>query len=182
MLPDGQDIELLSAQRLRRKRAELEAELRALTRERARLEARVQELREALEDLERRFAAYRRRAQSDRVASREVGMIDAVRTLLPAIDDLERTLFFAERAENEQLREGLRMALDNLARALAQLNIHPIQAVGEKFDPHLHEAVGQIVTEEVPEETVLEVVQKGYRYKDTVIRPARVKVAVRKEA
>jgi len=103
-----------------------------------------------------------------------------VKELLPVLDDLERALAAAEEHEEAKLEEGVRLVHRELDDALAREGLAEIETDGQ-FDPHVHEALlSQPSSEE--EGTVIEVVQKGYKLGDRVLRPARVVVAAPQEA
>jgi molecular chaperone GrpE len=98
-----------------------------------------------------------------------------VKELLPVLDDLERALAAAEQHEEAKLEEGVRLVHAELASALEREGLAEIETDG-RFDPHVHEALLSQPSE-AEEGSVLEVVQKGYRLGDRVVRPARVVVA-----
>jgi molecular chaperone GrpE len=102
-----------------------------------------------------------------------------VKELLPVLDDLERALAAAEEHEEAKLEEGVRLVHRELASALAREGLAEIETNGH-FDPHVHEALLSQPSDE-NEGSVLEVVQKGYRLGDHVLRPARVVVAAAKQ-
>ncbi|MGX7350927.1 co-chaperone GrpE [Enterococcus canis] len=104
---------------------------------------------------------------------------DLAKKLLPAIDNLERAL--ATEVADEQgasLKKGIEMVLESLQHALKEEGIEPIQAIGETFDPNVHQAVQTIpATSEQPADTIVEELQKGYQLHDRVLRPSMVIVA-----
>jgi molecular chaperone GrpE len=137
-----------------------------------------------LNDLKRlaaEFENYRKRvareqqALSARAAERLVG------ELLPIVDDLERALEAAEEHEEAKLEEGVRLVQRQLAAVLEREGLAEIETDG-KFDPHVHEALLSQPSPDQSEGTVIEVLQKGYRLGDRVLRPARVIVAAAKES
>lgn len=102
-------------------------------------------------------------------------------SLLPAVDNLERAL---EAAKNDQgstnasaLEAGVALILKQFLETLEKAGVKPVEARGTPFDPHFHHAVMQVETADLPEGTVVEVLQKGYLLKDRLLRPAMVKVA-----
>ncbi|MDX6506609.1 MAG: molecular chaperone GrpE, partial [Gaiellaceae bacterium] len=101
-----------------------------------------------------------------------------VKELLPVLDDLERALAAAEEHEEAKLEEGVRLVHRELAETLAREGLAEVETDGQ-FDPHVHEALLSQPSDE-DEGTVIEVVQKGYRLGDRVVRPARVVVAAPK--
>ncbi|MGH3080125.1 MAG: nucleotide exchange factor GrpE, partial [Gaiellaceae bacterium] len=102
-----------------------------------------------------------------------------VKELLPVLDDLERALGAAEQHEEAKLEDGVRLVHRSLAEALSREGLAEIETEG-KFDPHVHEA---LLTQpsEAEEGSVIEVLQRGYKLGDRVLRPARVVVAGPKE-
>ncbi len=137
---------------------------------------------EHLNDLKRvaaEFENYRKRvlrAQESLVARAHERL---VKELLPVLDDLERALAAAEEHEEATLEEGVRLVHRELADALAREGLAEIETNGV-FDPHVHEALLSQPSDQ-DEGSVLEVVQKGYRLGDRVLRPARVVVAAPRE-
>ncbi len=121
------------------------------------------------------FENARKRAARDQRDFQEYALADAVRSLLPAIDSLERALEAA--GESGELRSGLELVHRQFHDALAKLGVKAVAAVGAKFDPHVHQAVEMVDTEEAPDHTVLEELQRGYKLKERLLRPAMVRVA-----
>ena len=99
-----------------------------------------------------------------------------VRELLPVLDDLERALEAAERHEEAQLVEGVKLVEKSLRASLAKEGLAEIDTDGP-FDPHVHEALLTQPSDASASGSILEVVQRGYRFGDRVVRPARVIVA-----
>jgi molecular chaperone GrpE len=103
-----------------------------------------------------------------------------IKALLPVLDNLERALVHASgEGKGEALAEGVRLTLEGLLGALEKFGLAPVNAAGEPFDPNFHEAVMQKEDPDVENNTVLEVVQKGYTLNDRLIRPAMVIVSRR---
>lgn len=134
---------------------------------------------EYLDDL-RRLAAdfdnYRKRELRDRQQLVARSGERVVTKLLPVLDDLERALEAAEQHEEAKVLDGVRMTRDALAGVLASEGVDEIAADGA-FDPHVHEALMTQPADGVESGTVVQVVQRGYRIGDAVLRPARVVVA-----
>ena len=133
---------------------------------------------EHLNDLKRvaaEFENYRKRVLRDQESLVARAHERLVKELLPVLDDLERALAAAEEHEEAKLEEGVRLVHRELAAALAREGLAEIETNGV-FDPHVHEALLSQPSE-AEEGSVLEVVQKGYRLGDRVLRPARVVVA-----
>src|SRR5947199_2800390 len=138
---------------------------------------------EYLTDLKRvaaDFENYRKRAARDQESLVARAHERLVKELLPVLDDLERALAAAEEHEEAKLEEGVRLVHAELAAALEREGLAEIETNG-RFDPHVHEALLSQPSEG-EEGSVLEVVQKGYRLGDRVVRPARVVVAAPAEA
>jgi molecular chaperone GrpE len=143
------------------------------------LERERDEYLDALQRLKAEFDNYRKRAAREQVEQKARATERLVKELLPVLDDLERALAAAEDHEEATLEEGVRLVHRELAAALAHEGLAEIETNGH-FDPHVHEALlSQPSSEE--EGSVIEVVQKGYRLGDRVLRPARVVVAAAQE-
>jgi molecular chaperone GrpE len=122
----------------------------------------------------------RKRARRDVAAAETRGVARLARELLPALDNFERALAAAEAEEADEehhLTRGIRLVQNELLAALTRVGIEPYSPKGERFDPHQHEAVAQQAVEGAEPGTVVEVYQAGYRYRDDVLRPAKVVVA-----
>jgi molecular chaperone GrpE len=137
-----------------------------------------------LDDLRRlaaEFDNYKKRVARDQQALSARATERLVKELLPIVDDLERALAADTRAGSAeaQLEEGVRLVHRQLASALEREGLAEIETEG-KFDPHVHEALLSQPSE-ADEGSVIEVLQKGYRLGDRVLRPARVVVAAPKE-
>jgi len=138
---------------------------------------------EYLNDLKRvaaEFENYRKRVLRDQESLVARAHERLVRELLPVLDDLERALAAAEEHEEAKLEEGVRLVHRELKAALDREGVAEIETDGH-FDPHVHEALLSQPSE-AEEGSVLEVLQKGYKLGDHVLRPARVVVAAAQEA
>lgn len=122
------------------------------------------------------FDNARKRAARDQRDFQEYALADAVRSLLPALDSLDRALEAVGAAAGE-LRSGLELTQKQFHDALAKLGVKAVASVGAVFDPHVHEAVEMVDTTEAPDHTVLEELQRGYKLKERLLRPAMVRVA-----
>jgi molecular chaperone GrpE len=153
--------------------SELQKELDQLAQEKAELQDRV--LRSQAE-----FQNFRKRVDRERSELFEYASMEAVRALLPVLDDFERSLK-AESADKEYVK-GMELIYQRFYEGLKKLGLEPIISQGEAFDPHVHHAVDMVETEEAPPDTVLEEFQRGYNFKGRMLRPAMVKVAVQPQA
>ena len=134
-----------------------------------------EELISTLQRLQADFENFRKRAQRDQDALVARAGERIVKELLPVIDDLERALEAAEQHEEAKLEDGVKLVHRQLEQLLAKEGLAPVETDG-MFDPHVHEG---LLTQpsESEEGSVIEVLQKGYRLGDRVLRPARVVVA-----
>jgi len=148
------------------------------------LQAKVTELESKLAETENRmlrlqadFDNYRRRVQLDKEAAEKYRAQSMVLDILPALDNFERAM--KVEAQDEQmtaLLQGMEMVYRQLVEALSKEGVEAIEAVGQPFDPYLHQAVMQVEDSGYEPNTVVEEFQKGYKLKDRVIRPSMVKV------
>jgi molecular chaperone GrpE len=121
------------------------------------------------------FENARRRAAKEQQEFRDYAAADAVKTLLPVLDSFDRAL--QVKSDAADLRSGVELIYKQLHDALAKLGVRAIPAKGEPFDPHVHEAIEMVETSEAADHEVLEELQRGYKMKDRLLRPAMVKVA-----
>ncbi len=149
-----------------------ELDVDALARER-------DELVDALQRLQAEFANYKKRTAREQETFAFHANERLVKALLPVLDDLGRALEAAEAHEEAELEEGVRLVHRQLADTLAKQGLAEIETEGQ-FDPHVHEALLSQPSE-AEAGSVVEVIQKGYRLGDRVLRPARVVVAAAKE-
>src|SRR5919197_4161160 len=130
---------------------------------------------DSLQRLKADFENYRKRAARDQASFAARASESLVKELLPVLDDLERALDAAEQHEEAKLEDGVRLVHRSLFQTLRKQGLEEIATNG-RFDPHVHEALLSQPSD-ADEGSVIDVVQKGYRLGDKVIRPARVVVA-----
>lgn len=125
------------------------------------------------------YANYQNRTTKEKAARYADAIVDAVAELLPVGDNLERALKTEVTSEDAlKFKEGIEMVMKQFNDCLEKLNVKPIQAEGEQFDPNFHNAVMHIEDESIDDNTVVEEFMKGYIYKDErVVRHSMVKVA-----
>jgi molecular chaperone GrpE len=121
------------------------------------------------------FDNARKRAAKEQQDFRDFATADAIKSLLPVIDSFDRALQAKSAAAD--FRSGVELIYKQLQDALAKLGVRPVPAKGEPFDPHYHEAVEMVETSDVPDHQVFEELQRGYKFKDRLLRPAMVRVA-----
>jgi len=165
-------------------------DLAELVASRAELKRLQNELGEAKEGLTRRqadFENYRKRIERERGETYQRVVADVARKLLPVLDNLNRALEAEKTVQSNESREfrhflhGVELINRQLNEVLESLGIQPIASIGERFDPHIHEAVVTEASDRYESVTVTEEVASGYRIGDLLLRPAMVKVAVRSD-
>jgi molecular chaperone GrpE len=123
---------------------------------------------------------YRKRVSREREEERRYAVLNVVRDLLPVFDNLQRaTNAAAQGGTVDDLRQGVDMVVRQSREILARYKVEPIPAVGQPFDPNIHEAITQMPSAEHPPMTVLQEIETGYRLHDRVLRPAKVIVSSR---
>jgi molecular chaperone GrpE len=130
------------------------------------------------------FENFRKRIDRERVETQGKARADILTELLPVLDNLERALGSGVQTEktegvNEGIVAGVKLIHKQFLDVLTGLGLTTIKAIGEPFDPHVHEAVTTEINKQYPENTVIEELQRGYKLGDRLLRPAMVKVAVR---
>jgi molecular chaperone GrpE len=164
------------------------AELVATRAELKRLQAQLSEAQEALARRQADFANYRKRIERERGETYNRIVAEVAGKLLPVVDNLSRALESETSVEANESKEfrhflhGVELISKQLNDVLESFGIQPIAAVGERFDPHIHEAVVTETSDEYEPDTVISEMQRGYRIGDRLLRPAMVKVAARTEA
>ena len=159
--------------------AEAEAEGESLEERLAAAEAKAEEHLNDLKRVAADFDNFRKRSARERSETVTFANERLVKELLPVLDDLERALQAAEDHEEAKLEEGVRLVQRQLAEVLRKAGLAEVETNG-RFDPHVHEALLSQPSD-AEEGSVIEVLQRGYRLGDRVLRPARVVVAAPKE-
>jgi molecular chaperone GrpE len=126
------------------------------------------------------FDNFRRRVAREREDWRRQAQEELLREILPVLDNFDRALAAApaSRADDAGFRAGVELIHRDFLNALERLGVRPFSAMGEPFDPQRHEAVARVEQEDVADHTVVGETQRGYLFRDRVLRPARVVVAV----
>ena len=138
------------------------------------LKAERDQLLDRLARLQAEFENARKRAERDKIANRDYAVGDVVEKFLPVLDHFEMALNSTGTAD--QLRSGVELIVKQMEDVLRQLNVTAIPAVGEAFDPRLHEALGSVEREDMPDQHVAEEIRRGYKLRDRLLRPALVRV------
>lgn len=126
--------------------------------------------------LQAEFDNARKRAAREQQEFREFAAADVIKNILPILDSLERALK-TPLAESGEFRNGVELIYRQFQDALQKMGVQPIPAVGQLFDPRVHDAIEMVDTTEVEDHHVLDELQRGYKYKDRLLRPAMVRVA-----
>lgn len=161
------------------------AELLATRAELKRVEAARAELQDTLARRQADFENYRKRIERERSETYNRVVGDVVSQLLPVLDNLRRALdaeATMEATESEEFRHflhGVELIDKQLRNVLEGLGVEPVEAVGQPFDPHIHEAVATEPSEDYEPDTVVQELVRGYRLGEKLLRPAIVKVATR---
>jgi len=124
------------------------------------------------------FENYKRRVENDQLNLFKYAAESLIIKLLPVIDDFERSLVHLKDAKDvDSIKDGIKLVYDKLMKMLEEQGVKPIEAVGKPFDVHYHEAIMQKKADNVEPHTVIEEFEKGYLYKDRVIRHTKVAVS-----
>ena len=125
------------------------------------------------------FDNYRKRQAQERESLLKYGTVECLTKMVEVIDNFERAMKSIDKIDNvEKMKENFSILNKQFMDSLTKMGLEVIIAEGQAFDPNIHEAVMQTPTSEYPEETIIAELQKGYKYGDKVLRPARVNVAV----
>lgn len=151
------------------------AEMSPLEQELQKVKAERDSLLDRLARAQAEFDNARKRAGKEQQEFRDYAATDAIKLLLPVLDSFERAL--QVKSDPVDFRGGVELILRQLQDALGKLGVRAIPAKGEPFDPHYHEAIEMVETADAPDHQVLEELQRGYKFKDRLLRPAMVKVA-----
>jgi molecular chaperone GrpE len=157
---------------------EMMQELRQKTEQVARLGDEKNDLMDRLLRKQAEFENFRKRGEREMQDAYVRARADLLGDILPIIDNFDLALQHAENASAEVIHEGVQLIYKQMMDTLGRLGLEAIEAAGQPFDPEMHEAVATEQSEEVPDHTVVGVLQRGFKLGDRMLRPARVKVAV----
>ena len=150
---------------------ELSAELVKLRAEKSALYDRLLRKQAELENL-------RKRTQREKEEFLQHATADLIRALLPVLDGFDRALQHRDASVPEEYYQGLELIHRELMEVLSRAGLSPLKTLGEKFDPHLHQAVESVNSPDHRDQEIVEELQRGYKLKHRLLRPAIVKVAV----
>ena len=140
-----------------------------------RLKSERDQLVDRLARLQAEFENARKRAEREKQEYREYAAGSVIEQFLPVMDNFELALKSGGNAH--QLRSGVTLIVKQMEEVLRQMQVTPIATVGEAFDPRVHEALGSVDREDVPDQHVAEEIRRGYRIRERLLRPALVRVA-----
>lgn len=149
----------------------------ALKQQLAKLGAERDDLFRTLQRLQADFDNYRKRTQRERAEDADRAAARVIETLLPVLDGFDRALAAHQDPAWAEYRRGVELIQQQMLEALGRFKLQRIPAAGEMFDPHVHQAVERVETDEQPEGAVLTELAAGYRLGERVLRPAMVRVA-----
>jgi molecular chaperone GrpE len=144
----------------------------------ARLQAEKNDLAQTLVRRQADFENYRKRVERDRQEESRRAVGQLLGALLPVLDAFQRGLSAHDDPAYQEYRKGLELIQRQFADALVRHGLEPIPAAGQMFDPHVHEAVERVETQEHPDGAIIDVMQDGYLFNGRVLRPSMVRVAV----
>jgi len=150
-------------------------EIEQLSGERDQLAQQLVQAQDRLARLQAEFDNARKRELKERQDARDYAIQSAVEPFLGVMDNF--ALALKADGSAEQLRTGVQLIVKQMDEALRSLHVQPVEAVGEQFDPRIHEALGSIETLEHPDHQVLEEIRRGYKLRDKLLRPALVRIA-----
>lgn len=138
----------------------------------------IEDLTDRLQRSMAEFDNFRKRTEKEKTAMFEIGAKDIIERILPIVDNFERGLAAVPEEEKETpFVDGMEKTYKQLMKALEEAGVKPIEAVGKPFDPNFHNAVMHIEDESLGENEVAQELQKGYTYRDSVVRHSMVQVA-----
>ncbi|HUB51976.1 MAG TPA: nucleotide exchange factor GrpE [Terracidiphilus sp.] len=139
------------------------------------LKAERDQLLDRLARLQAEFDNARKRAEREKAEFRDYATGNVVEQFLPVVDNFELALKSTGSAE--QLRSGVALIVKQMEEILRQMQVVPVPAVGEAFDPRVHEALGTVERDDLPDQHVAEEIRRGYKLRERLLRPALVRVA-----
>ena len=135
----------------------------------------IEEMKDRLQRTMAEFDNYKKRTAKEKIDLHNSITSDIIESILPVIDSLEKAIEVAEK--DESIRQGIELIQKQFLSALANYNVEPIKALGEKFDPELHEAVSHIEDEKYGEQEIVQEFRVGYKVGSKIIRHSMVVVA-----
>jgi molecular chaperone GrpE len=138
------------------------------------LKAERDQLVDRLARMQAEFENARKRTEREKAEYRDYAAANVVEQFLPVLDNFELAL--RAKGSAEQLRSGVELIVKQMEEVLRQMNVTPVPAVGEEFNPHHHEALGSVERDDLPDQHVAEEIRRGYKMREKLLRPAMVRV------
>ena len=139
-------------------------------------DTKIEELTDQVRRQMAEFENFRKRTDKEKSSMYEMGAKSVIEKILPVIDNFERGLSAVPKGEGDSFYEGMQLVYKQMLSELEGIGVKPIEALGQPFDPNLHNAVMQIESEEYESGVIAQELQKGYMYRDTVVRYSMVAV------
>jgi molecular chaperone GrpE len=159
-----------------------EEQLQKLEEDRKRLEEEKKSLFEQLLRRQADFENFRKRLEREKQEFRQMVQGNLVTEILPVLDAFERALAVEANGADEDYRKGVELIYKQLTDILAAAGLEPVKTVGQVFDPMIHHAVDKLETTDYPDHAVVAELQRGYTFRQRLLRPALVRVAVHPSA
>lgn len=140
------------------------------------LEEKIEELEDRTKRQMAEFENFRKRTEKEKSQMFETGARSVIEKILPVIDNFERGLATKNSGETDSFYDGMNMIYKQMLDELEKIGVTPIEAIGKEFDPNFHNAVMQVESEEFETGIIAQELQKGYMYRDTVVRYSMVAV------
>ena len=170
--PEGEDPKSWAEKRAAKKQAKLDKKAQVY-------KDQIEQLEDKLKRQLAEFENFRNRSEKEKHAMFETGAKSVIEKMLPVVDNFERGLATVpEDRKEDPFVDGMNRIYKQLMTELENMGVKPIEAVGQEFDPNLHNAVMQVESEEYGSGTVAQELQKGYTYRDSVVRHTMVAVVV----
>lgn len=139
------------------------------------LKAERDQLLDRVARLQAEFDNARKRAEREKADFRDYATGNVIEQFLPVLDNFDLAL--KSTGSTEQLRSGVALIVKQMEEILRQMQVVPVPAVGEAFDPRLHEALGSVERDDLPDQHVAEEIRRGYKLRERLLRPALVRIA-----
>ena len=140
-------------------------------------DTKIEELTDQVKRQMAEFENFRKRTEKEKASMYEMGAKSVIEKILPVIDNFERGLATVPEGENTAFLDGMQLVYKQLLTELDNIGVKAIEAVGQPFDPNMHNAVMQVASDEYESGTVVQELQKGYIYRENVVRYSMVSVA-----
>ncbi len=154
------------------------ARIEFLEQELVRVEAEKQDLLRLAQSRQAEFENFRRRSERERQETVDMAAAETVKTLLPIFDDFERAI--AIETTDSNYAKGVMLIHNRMQEVLQKMGLEAINTTGQIFDPNLHHGIDMVETDEAEDQSILAEFQKGYHFRNKLLRPSMVRVAVKK--